>query len=746
MKSKFLFIITAFTLLSFPKVNFGQAPDLGAASGFALFTAVGAFTNTGATYVTGDIGTNAGAFDFTGGTLVGQIHVLDGTSASAATAVGLAYSYLCGLSCGSTIGTPLGSGQVLTPNVYCLVAASTLTGNLTLNGQGNCNALFIFKIDGAFSTGTNSNVLLINGAQAKNVYWQINGEFSLGGGSVFRGTVVAGGIINLNTGAALYGRALSTAGAINLYAITATITRNLWKGGGNDDWNTASNWIPGVVPSCSLAINAEIQNGATPYPVISSTGNYADNLVIQSGATLTVNPGKDLTVCGCTEMNGSDALILKSDNTGTASFIDNGISGTGTAKVERYLSQNAWHFTCFPITTTQTNPLQGIYVMYYSEPVHHFHYIISLDSTLDQTMLGYGIWSDGNNATVNFSGTLNTGNLSIPVSSTYDASTSDYDGWNLVGNPYPSAVDLSLLTGSWTNVEATAWFWNPVGGNYNVYPTGGGGNHSKYCPPEQGFFVHNNTGSGGTVKMNNGARVHNLETFLKSSVDQANLLRIMASGTINSYNDELSVYFNDSRTKDYEPGYDAWKYSGLAEAPQIYTLVNNKKVSVNALPFSQKNITVPMGFSTSIPGNYTLVATNLGSFDETIKISLEDLKLSTTQDLKLYPSYTFAYDTPDSANRFVLHFNNLSFGIEDKKINNPVQIYSFGSSVYIKSTDGTVLSGDVFISDMIGRELYRGHLVSNMLNRITPVIDEGYYGVKVVTNAGVYSGKIYLEN
>jgi hypothetical protein len=408
--------------------------------------------------------------------------VADGTSALAATAVGLAYSSLSGLSCGSTIGTPLGSGLVLTPNVYCLVAASTLTGNLTLDGQGDCNALFIFKINGAFSTGTSSNVLLINGAQAKNVYWQIHGAFGLGGGSVFRGTVVADGAINLNTGAAtLYGRALTKAGEINLSAITATITRNLWKGGGSADWNTASNWIPGAVPSCSLAINAEIPNGATPYPVISNTGNYADNLTIQSGATLTVNPGKDLTVCGCTEMNGSNALILKSDNTGTASFIDNGISGTGTAKMERYLSQNAWHYTCSPITTTQTNPLQSLYVMYYNEAEHHFHYIIALDSTLNQSMLGYGIWSDGSNATVNFSGTLNTGNQSIAVSRTWNLAgwypdyIPAYDGWNLVGNPYPSAVDLSLLTGSWTSVEATAWFWNPVGGNFKVYPTGGGG-------------------------------------------------------------------------------------------------------------------------------------------------------------------------------------------------------------------------------------------------------------------------------
>lgn len=155
---------------------------------------------------------------------------------------------------------------------------------------------------------------------------------------------------------------------------------------------------------------------------------------------------------------------------------------------------------------------------------------------------------------------------------------------------------------------------------------------------------------------------------------------------------------------------------------------------------------VPMGFSCGLNGQYTLKADSIGTFACNISITLEDLKSGTTQDLRLYPLYTFTYDTLDNANRFVLHFDNPSFGVEKIKIDNRVQIYSFGSSVYINSTDGTVLAGDVFISDMIGRELYRGHLVGNMLNRIIPVIDEGYYVVKVVTNDGVYTGKIYLGN
>jgi hypothetical protein len=240
--------------------------------------------------------------------------------------------------------------------------------------------------------------------------------------------------------------------------------------------------------------------------------------------------------------------------------------------------------------------------------------------------------------------------------------------------------------------------------------------------------------------------VHNSTGFLKSTTAIMNGLIITASGYANNYTDKISIHFNPNATSGYDPGYDAYKLWGLNEAPQIYMKIADTNVTCNSLPFASKTMVIPMGFSCGLPGQYTLTADSLGTFQNNIEISLEDLKLNKTRDLRLNREYTFNYDTLDNPNRFVLHFDNPSLGVEEIKIDNRLQIYSFGSSVYIKSTDGMVLSGDVFISDMIGRELYRGHLVSNTLNRITPVIDEGYYVVKVITNDGVYSGKIYLEN
>jgi hypothetical protein len=171
--------------------GYGQIPDLGAAAGFAVFTAVGAFDVYGdATFVTGDVGTNVGAFNgFPPGTLFGSIHVADAVTAQAAQDVQNAYGYLDALTCGQVLTPPIGNGQILTPNIYCLGEASTLNGTLILDGQNDPDAVFIFQINGAFATSTNTNILLINSASLCNVFWQINGEFTLGGGSDFYGTI-----------------------------------------------------------------------------------------------------------------------------------------------------------------------------------------------------------------------------------------------------------------------------------------------------------------------------------------------------------------------------------------------------------------------------------------------------------------------------------------------------------------------------------------------------------------------------
>lgn len=217
-----LSFITVVLCCFFAHIGLGQAlvPPLGAAAPFALFTAAGAFNNSGTTVVRGNVGTMVGAYSGLPQTSVtGSINVGNTYAGQVAADVATAYTYLTtALACGTTPITTLGGSpaQTLLPGVYCLGGAQTLTDQLILDGGGNANAVFIFRVGGALTTADLSTVTLINGASVDNVYWQVGGRVDLGANSVFRGTIIADGAINLVSGAMLLGRGLSIAGAISL--------------------------------------------------------------------------------------------------------------------------------------------------------------------------------------------------------------------------------------------------------------------------------------------------------------------------------------------------------------------------------------------------------------------------------------------------------------------------------------------------------------------------------------------------
>ncbi len=228
MKKKLLLVISIACISCHPQWILAQAPDLGTASSFAVFTSTGAFGNTGVTVIYGDIGNN-GSFitGFPPGTVTGSIHSVDAVSAGAASDLSNAYAFLSGLECGASEDVTMGNNQVITPGVYCLGDASTITGDLILDGLGNPNAVFVFQVNGTLTTGKFSNVALINLTSQDHVFWQVNGAVSLGDSSAFRGSILANGAVTLLEGAALAGRALSLSGAVALNTNTITITGNV---------------------------------------------------------------------------------------------------------------------------------------------------------------------------------------------------------------------------------------------------------------------------------------------------------------------------------------------------------------------------------------------------------------------------------------------------------------------------------------------------------------------------------------
>jgi hypothetical protein len=202
------------------------APVLNSVACFALFSGLGAVSNSGITNIAGDVGSNGGSASGYNPLLVtGTVHLLpDATTVQCAIDLLNLYTYLVTLPDDIELLYPaqFGNSLVLTPHTYVMNAAALLTDSLYLNAEGNANAIFIIQINGALSTSTFATVSLINGAQAQNVYWEVQGAVTINDNSTFYGNIISNnGSIILGTGVTLDGRALTIAGTMNTTAITA---------------------------------------------------------------------------------------------------------------------------------------------------------------------------------------------------------------------------------------------------------------------------------------------------------------------------------------------------------------------------------------------------------------------------------------------------------------------------------------------------------------------------------------------
>ena len=217
------FIVTVVTIITFPYFILAQAPNLGTAANFVLFTTTGAVSSTGISTITGNVGSGTGAITGFGG-LNGLIYNADAVTTQATADLLVAYNQLNSDIPTFFPGPVLGDGEIFTAGVYSLPAAASLNTTLFLDAQGDSNAVFIFQIGGAFSTNASSQVTLINGALAANVFWKVEGAVPMAAGTFMRGTIIANNAaISMGAGGILEGRALSTTGAVSIYGSLAYI-------------------------------------------------------------------------------------------------------------------------------------------------------------------------------------------------------------------------------------------------------------------------------------------------------------------------------------------------------------------------------------------------------------------------------------------------------------------------------------------------------------------------------------------
>jgi Ice-binding-like len=199
---------------------------LGTADAFAILGG-SAITNTGGSVINGDLGLSPGTAvsGFPPGTVNGSSHITDAIAAQAKTNLVTAYQNAAGRPPSGAAPPDVG-GRRLIAGVYKTgsVPSLGLTGNLTLDAQGDPRAVFIFQVQSTLVTATDSSVSLINGAQACNVFWQVGTSTTLGTRTAFKGTVMAMASISVNNGVNVQGRLLARTGAVTL--INDTVSRS----------------------------------------------------------------------------------------------------------------------------------------------------------------------------------------------------------------------------------------------------------------------------------------------------------------------------------------------------------------------------------------------------------------------------------------------------------------------------------------------------------------------------------------
>lgn len=265
------------------------APSLGSAQSFAVLGG-STVTNTGPSVITGDLGVSPGSAvtGFPPGSVVsGTIHAADAVAAAAESSVTTAYNSLAGQACSHDLtGQDLG-GMTLTAGVYCFSSSAGLTGTLTLNAQGNPNAVFIFQIGSTLTTASGASVSMINNGSLCNVFWQVGSSATLGTTTSFLGDILALTSITLNTGATIAGRALARNGAVTLDTnqVTAsacapscpTITLS-----------------PATLPTAAVGVPYSMtltaSGGTAPYIFTVSAGTLPAGLTLTSAGVLAGTP------------------------------------------------------------------------------------------------------------------------------------------------------------------------------------------------------------------------------------------------------------------------------------------------------------------------------------------------------------------------------------------------------------------------------------------------------------------------
>ncbi|MDD3323134.1 MAG: hypothetical protein PHS59_17010 [Paludibacter sp.] len=397
---------------------------------------------------------------------------------------------------------------------------------------------------------------------------------------------------------------------------------------------------------------------------LSSTSNITEGTTINMGAgsKLTVDAGNSTVI---------PLLVLNSNSTSTATYVNNGSATVTSASVYQHLPTGRNWYVGIPVTNDSNIPYSELTnggatsVSYWDET--NGAWVNNFTGNLSRG-IGYIAVSSSGTATnnISFSGTLNDGDVDVAVTRTVGKIK---EGFNLISNPYPSYLNaMNAINAKLTNMESTIWY-RTKGTVYSfetVNTASGEGTNgvTGYIPPMQAFWVRvkpnadpllNNSE---TLTFTNAMRSHAnptgvTTTLLKSpNAVETQKIRLQVSNGINK--DEVLIYTNQKASNEFDK-YDSRKISNENVAfPEIWTVVNNETLVINGynqLPINQEII---LGFKTGQSNNFKIKASQVSNLESATSLILKDKLLDREYELIEGAEVDFTSDVINTTNRFSL--------------------------------------------------------------------------------------------
>ncbi|MEI6682306.1 MAG: hypothetical protein WCO44_06745 [Bacteroidota bacterium] len=619
-----------------------------------------------------------------------------------------------------------------------------LDQNRTVGDIINAQSLKILVINGKQLTIT-GNLNFTNGAQID----ASASTSTVGFAGLSSQVIPAGSFVNNS----IYNLALNNPYNVALSGTLRVLNSLTATNGKLDAKSTQPSMVFAGVSGQSIAGNLFLNDSVYNLTVDNTSGvtlnanlTVINSLVINTGKLLAIGAARELTVTGTLTNNaGTAGLLLLSDSTGTASLLHNNANVPAT--VQRYISgsKEAWHFLSPPVSNQDISANQGTagswlpsgsygngtgYDLYiWNEPTNCWIYKLNTTATVNWNTIhpgadfvpgrGYLYSVQALHPTKTFTGTLNNG----PVSYGFSSGSSDpaLVGFNLVGNPYPSAIDWSAATG-WTRTGLMnsaggydMWIWNPAANNYGVFNSNDGDGvgtnaASRYIAPMQGFFVR--AAATGALGFDNPVRIPTNAPWFKTTSQEINKVNLIVQSGGGNGTDEILLNFN------YTENVNGAKklFSEVATAPSLYMANLSEQLSVRNFTNTGENPSVPVYFKPGTDGNFTISCSfDPGKFDV---VMLQDLQKHYVQNLKTNNNYSFESSTSDSPTRFILHFGPDNSAYNDEL---PARIYADGHFLVIDlsliacETEGWVYDaqGRLLIHRMLsGKTLHSVDLVA----------------------------------